>query len=287
MQKLLCATDFSERSDRALRRAMLVAREENAVLDLVHVVDDDRPKQFVDHDATGARALLRQQVATLGSVDGVQGESDVILAEPFEGIVRTTEERRPDLLVLGPHRRQFLRDAFVGTTSERVIRKVACPVLSVNGPPVGPYFQILLTTDLSEASKAAVQRYLGLGIFASANHAILTVFDVLALRLAMSDTLPKEDRDYHVASEAAEAQRNVAILASKLGHSSLQIMVRHRETTVANEILKAAEQMQADLVVMATQNTGGLARMMLGSVTQQVLQNAKIDVLTLPPPRVE
>ena len=71
MQRLLCATDFSERSDRALRRAVLVARAEKAELDLVHVVDDDRPKRLVDHEATDAWALLRQQMATLGSVDGV------------------------------------------------------------------------------------------------------------------------------------------------------------------------------------------------------------------------
>lgn len=225
MQRLLCATDFSERSDRALRRAVLVARAEKAELDLVHVVDDDRPKRLVDHEATDAWALLRQQMATLGSVDGVKGRSDVILADPFEGIVRATEERRPDILVLGPHRRQFLRDAFVGTTAERAIRKVACPVLSVNGPPVSPYRQILLTTDLSEASKAALQRYFDLGIFAAANHAILTVFDVLALRLAMSDSLPREDRDHHVATEAAEARKSLATFAGTLARADLQLLV--------------------------------------------------------------
>lgn len=287
MQKILCATDFSERSDRALRRAVLVARGENAGLDLVHVVDDDRPKRFVDHEAADARALLGEQVETLGSADGVRADSDVILADPFEGIVRAAEERNPGLLVLGPHRRQFLRDAFVGTTAERTIRKVACPVLSVNGPPVGPYRHVLLTTDLSEASKAALQRYLALGLFASATHSILTVFDVLALRLAMSDSLPKEDRDHHVASESADARRNLGTFAGSLGHPSLQLLVRHRETTEANEILKAAEEVHADLVVMATRGKGGFARLMLGSVTAQVLQKAGVDVLTLTPHRAE
>ena len=44
---------------------------------------------------------------------------------------------------------------------------------------------------------------------------------------------------------------------------------------------------RADLVVMATQGKGGFSRMMLGSVTEKVLQNANVDVLTLPPARVE
>lgn len=77
------------------------------------------------------------------------------------------------------------------------------------------------------------------------------------------------------------------MFAGTLGRSDLQLLVRHRETTKAHEILKAAEQTQADLVVMATQGKGGFARMMLGSVTEKVLQNANVDVLTLPPARVE
>lgn len=285
MQRLLCATDFSERSDRALRRAVLVARAEDALLDLVHVVDDDRPRRLVDHEASDARALLRQQMATLGSLDGVKGEAHVILADPFEGIIRATEDRRPDLLVLGPHRRQILRDAFVGTTAERAIRKVSCPVLNVNGPPVSPYRQILLTTDLSKASGTALQRFFDLGIFAGANLTLLTVFDVMALRLAMSDTLSQKDRDHHVMTEEAEARRTLAAFAGTLGRSDLRLSTRHRETTEAAEILTLAAQIQADLVVMATQGKGGLARMMLGSVTEKVLQNANVDVLTLPPAR--
>lgn len=43
MKKIMFATDFSERSDRALRRAVILARAHDAVLEIVHVVDDDRP----------------------------------------------------------------------------------------------------------------------------------------------------------------------------------------------------------------------------------------------------
>jgi hypothetical protein len=58
MQRILCATGFSDRSDRALGRAVLVARAEGAGFDLLHMVDDDRPKRRVDHGATGARASV-------------------------------------------------------------------------------------------------------------------------------------------------------------------------------------------------------------------------------------
>lgn len=43
MQRIVAATDFSSRSDRAVRRAGLLAREFDAQLTLLHVVDDDQP----------------------------------------------------------------------------------------------------------------------------------------------------------------------------------------------------------------------------------------------------
>ena len=157
MQRIMLATDFSERSDRALRRAVLLARAHGAVLDLVHVVDDDRPRRIVDHEAVDARTLLRELAQSLRSVDGITCQIDVVLSDPFAGIVKAVAEKKPDLLVIGPHRRQILKDAFLGTTAERTIRSVDCPVLMVNGPPVAPWRHILLTTDLSDIAKSALQ----------------------------------------------------------------------------------------------------------------------------------
>ena len=55
MQKILVATDFSTRSDRALMRATLIARQTKAELILVHVVDADQPKRLVAADRETAR----------------------------------------------------------------------------------------------------------------------------------------------------------------------------------------------------------------------------------------
>ena len=122
MQRIMLATDFSERSDRALRRAVLLARSHGARLDLVHVVDDDRPQRIVQHEVDDARAMLRELARALERDDGVQTDIGIILADPFAGIATAAAERQPDLLVIGPHRRQILRDVFLGTTAERTIR---------------------------------------------------------------------------------------------------------------------------------------------------------------------
>ena len=159
MKKIMVATDFSERSDRALRRATLLARQFEATMQLVHVVDDDQPRRIVDAERDEATTLLRQIAATLRDVDGVTCETRVILASPFVGIAQAVADATPDLLVIGPHRRQVLRDVFIGTTAERTIRSVDCPVLMVNATPAGHYRHVLQTTDLSDGSRDALLRF--------------------------------------------------------------------------------------------------------------------------------
>jgi len=164
VQRTMLATDFSERSDRALRRAVILTRQQGAALEIVHVVDDDRPRRLVDHEVNDARQLLAELARSLKDLDGVACATGVLLDDPFAGIVKAAAKASPDLLVIGPHRRQILRDAFVGTTAERTIRAVRCPVLMVNGPPVGPWRHVLMTTDLSEHSGNALRRCLAAGL---------------------------------------------------------------------------------------------------------------------------
>ncbi|KQB13929.1 universal stress protein [Rhodobacter capsulatus] len=282
MQRIMLATDFSERSDRALRRSVILARQHGAALEIVHVIDDDRPRRIVDHEVSDARHLLGEMARTLKDMDGVACTTEVLLDDPFAGILKAAGTPCPDLLVIGPHRRQVLRDAFVGTTAERAIRAVHCPIMMANGPPVGPWRHVLMTTDLSEQAGNALTRFLAAGIAGDAMRSILHVFDAPALRLAMSASMSKEGRHDYLEGLSREAWQDLAQFIARAGVGHAEAVVRHEETTAAREILKTAEVLNADLIVVSTQGKGAAARMVLGSVAQQVLRDAQCDVLVMP-----
>jgi len=282
MQRIMFATDFSERSDRALRRAVMLARDTGARLETVHVVDDDRPRRIVEQEAAEARQLIDGLARSLRETDGIDCEARIVLADPFAGIVQAVAASAPDLLVIGPHRRQLLRDVFVGTTAERTIRSVGCPVLMVNGPPVAPYRHVLLTTDLSEASRAALERFAALDLCRTCDLTLLHVFGAPALKLAMSDTMPVEDCDAYLGDLRQEAIREVSALAAGLPGPRATALARPQDTAVAHEVLDAAEELSADLVVLSTQGRNALTRLLLGSVTEAVLKAAPVDVLAMP-----
>lgn len=283
MKTIMVATDFSERSDRALRRATLLARQTGARLSLVHVVDDDQSMRIVEAEREVAQRLLAEQSATLRRMDGVACDTHVILASPFAGLAQASEEQMPDLLVLGPHRRQVLRDAFVGTTAERAIRFVACPVLMANAPPVGPYRNVLLATDLSDASRAALETFRSLSIHGHARLSALHVFDAPAITLAMDHSLNKEDKEHYLENERSEASSKLAAFFGGLDIAPAEYLARHDAAGTADEILAAARQDEAGLVVVGTRGRSGLAKFILGSVAEEVLRNATMDVLAIPP----
>ncbi|TCP58546.1 nucleotide-binding universal stress UspA family protein [Rhodovulum bhavnagarense] len=283
MKTIMVATDFSERSDRALRRATLLARQTGAGLSLVHVVDDDQAVRIVEAEREAAAGLLREQTATIREADGVTCAARVVMADPFAGIVQAADEIAPDLLVLGPHRRRLLHDVFVGTTAERTIRSVGCPVLMVNAPPVGPYRHALLATDLSDGSRLAIRRYSELGLAPGARASALHVFGAHEARMMRAHAIPTDGHDAHLAETGEAAARALSEFLRAFPHAPMMEVTRHQGSVPAAEILDAVREMQADLVVVGTQGRSGLEAVFLGSVARNVLRSAEVDVLAVPP----
>lgn len=283
MKSIMLATDFSERSDRALRRATLLAEQSGAALRIVHVVDDDQPRRIVDLKMELAKSLLRDLRATVTRVDGVDCTTQVVLAAPHSGLVNSVTEVQPDLLVIGPHRRQALRDVFVGTTAERTIRSVECPVLMVNSPPVGPYRRALLTTDFSDESRHAVNVFATSGLALRIRVAILHVFNVPELHLALSHMMGPEDKATIIADERKIAARDLSEFVESTEKVTAERILCHAKRKPAQEILSVAKTESIDLIVVGTHSKGGLTRFFLGSVAEEILRAASCDVLAVPP----
>ncbi len=279
MKKILVGTDFSERSDRALRRAVLLAQGTAASIVLIHVIDDDQPSAIVERQRAEAENLLQKLVSPIANCT-----FRVILASPSAGLMQASNNENPDIIVIGQHRREVLKDVFVGTTAERTIRSASCPVLMVNAQPAAPYQNALLTTDLSTASADALRHFPSLSINA-ADSELLYVYDAPALQLAMHQVMSQVDQDTYINDAQAAATRELATFATAANLDKTRQLVRHNQTTTVQEILSAAATEPADLIVVSTHGRSGLAKFFLGSVTDKVLGNAIVDVLAIPPLR--
>src|SRR6188768_147962 len=106
--KILAATDFSTRSNRALRQAGLLAQPSSAQLHIVHVVDDDQPDELVRLEKREADRVLNEQIASMPELRDVKARPLVVTGDPFDGILRAAAVVNADLIVMGSHRKQLL-----------------------------------------------------------------------------------------------------------------------------------------------------------------------------------
>lgn len=283
MRCILVATDFSARSDRAIRRATLLARTYGSSITLVHVVDDDQPKRILKAEREAASALLSEQTRSLRDIDGVTCDYRVVLGNAFEGIAKAVEEVDCDLLVLGPHRRQALKDVFIGTTAERTIRASGRPVLMANGVPDGPYRHVLVAVDFSNCSADAVRAVVRLGLGKHAAVSVVHVVEALAASLIPRTSLTEAEVQDYLAEVEEYAGGELRAFLGGLKFDPSRRVVRHNATSTADTIDTVAREVSADLVVVGTQGRSGIAKLLLDSVTEEVLRAGDRDVLSVPP----
>ena len=281
MKLILAATDFSARSDRAIRRAALLARAHDARLMLLHVVDDDRPERLVAEEMATAQELLQKTAESV--LSDVQSEAKVVLGDPFEGVAKTARESAADLIVMGAHRKQILRGIFIGTSVERVMRMRIAPVLMVNAEPLSAYERGLVATDLSEHSGHALQVARQLRILPPARVVVVRAFDVFARGKLSYAGVSTEKISSHVKEMAAEARSELAGFIAALDADFKPEALRVKEGRAAGVIVDTADETHADIVVVGTHGRSGIAKFLLGSVTEEVMWRLERDILVVPP----
>jgi nucleotide-binding universal stress UspA family protein len=282
--QILAATDFSTRSNRALRQAGLLAQPAGAQLHVVHVVDDDQPDELVDMEKREAERLLTEQLASIPEVQGVQARPVVVTGDPFDGILRAATETCADLIVMGTHRKQLLLDIFVGTTIERVIRKGAFPVLMVNNEAQRKYENVVAPVDLSDASAHAIRTALSIGLISDERATLLHAFVALAKGKMFIAGYDQNRIDSYVASEHRQANEELTafLAANRLG---TRWQLRLEEGTPMEIISRVVSDMRPDLLVMGTHGRSAMLKALIGSVTEAALRSLGVDILAVPPPK--
>lgn len=136
---ILVAHDFSESGVKAFHRALALAREFEAKLQLLHVVEYIVPIDTsfgaispFDGDLTDQLlTLARKRLLHLGEKHGITAEHcRVELGSPKIEIIRIAELIKADLIILGCHGRHGL-GLLLGSTAASVVNHAACDVLSV------------------------------------------------------------------------------------------------------------------------------------------------------------
>lgn len=283
--QILAATDFSTRSNRALRQAGLLAQSGNTQLHVLHVVDDDQPEDWVRMERREGERVLREQINSMPELHGVEVDPMVTTGDPFDGILRAGTAVNADLIVMGSHRKQLLLDVFVGTTIERVIRKGSIPVLMVNNEAQRIYRNVVAPVDMSASSAKALRVALSTGLIGDERATLLHAFLPLAKGKLFIAGADKVDVDHYVASERERAMGELAAFLIENDLQGAKWSMRLEEGDPMEVISRVVSETRPDLLVMGTHGRSGLLKALIGSVTEEALRSLSVDVLVVPPAR--
>lgn len=287
--RILCPVDLSETSQHALDHAAAIASWYEATLTLLYVFPilpamDLPPLVLEDSDRERLLVAMRKmvdRVPTRVMPEYRVQEADYIHDE----IVAQASAIPADLLVIGTHGRSGFQRLFLGSVTEKVIRKAGCPTLVV--PPRAPgiaanapvqFRRILCPVDFSESSLDAVALAINMAEEADAR---LTLLHVVEFPRGLSEESMAFEIDVARITEKAveDARRRLHELIPQQATTYCTVETCVAEGRAHREIVRHAADRACDFIVMGVHGRGALDRLLFGSTTHQVIRAAACPVL--------
>jgi nucleotide-binding universal stress UspA family protein len=225
-----------------------------------------------------ARCAAEETVAPLRERD-VEVIIYVRRQRPAEAILQQAEADRSDLIVVGSRGKGTMERLLIGSVSERVARYAPCSVLVARDEAI---HRVLVAVDGSESSEHALDAILRLPL---SPHVEVRVEHIVPAdtpgRIGSTPggdlemAIEEYDRNCH----ADHGQDVIRQAVERLGAAGRAAISDVRRGSPAEELIAAAREWRADLLVVGSENRSVLGRLFLGSVSSRVLSHAPCSVL--------
>ncbi len=283
--RILVASDLTARSDRALARGFLLARQLDSELRVLHVVNARLPDALRSHTVEWARQSLSRDIERMEAATGRRASLEVVAEDPGSYIVRNAESNGTDLFLLGVH--PGSGDAsrtFSETTAGRILKSSLTAALLVRDDAVEPYRSVVIGVDFSMYSRAAIRQ--AVQIAPSAVVHLVHAFHVpFKSRLGDASFINEIAYDHRLEFDAFLKEEMAALgqRAHELGVVPGNLE-SHIEEGPPEQVLRTLRNaVGGDLIVLATHGRGAVSRAIWGSVAIELLSDPPCDVLVIKP----
>lgn len=282
MKNILIATDLTVNCDRAMERAIKLAKASNAKLHIIHVT----PSYALPKNQKEAKSVKQDNEnlihSHLDSYAGLKTIKKVIHIiksnNAFAEIIDASQKCKADLIVMGVHNKKGFKDLFIGTTVERVIRRGIKPVLMVSDKPKGDYKNVVVGCDFSSSSVKALET--SLQIAPKSKVSLIHAYHFPSTRTGVkierhagnvimnieSDLLEK------FVKENKKTLKKYGFVGKKFSHS---LVKSEPLAALTGEVKKQ----KADLLAIGVNSRAGFITSKIGGVAEEVLANPHCDIL--------
>lgn len=271
MNKILVPTDFSEQAENALRVAAILARKHDAEIYLLHMMEI--PMQHADPGSARSdipEAIFFMKLAhkkfedlmRSDFLDGVTVHETLKADLSFNEIKEACNEFGVDLIVMGSHGATGLKEMFVGSNAEKVVRSSEVPVLVIkNRHKTFEVADFVFASDFKNDSKATYRQAIKfVETFGSRIHLLMvnTANNFLTTH---------------------EAKTRIKDFISGEHYSNYTISILN-DNSVESGILSFSKEINADLIGISTHGRQGIAHFFNSSISEDLVNHAKRPVIT-------
>lgn len=271
MKKILVPTDFSEQANVALRAAANIARKSSAEIILLHIID--LPQETMDMVKPGydlpeimffkehAEAKLTQ-TSLSEELSGLNVSQILKLGRTFDEVTEVAKANNIDLIVMGSHGASGFKELFIGSNTEKVIRTSNIPVLAIKGDETEISFnKVVFANDFTEETAQGFQKIVDfLKLNGSTPHFLMV-------------NTPNNFKPTHVAEELAHA------FLKQFNLDNYEFSI-YNDLDIEKGILNFAERVNADLIAMGTHGRKGFARLLNGSISEDLMNHSPRSIIT-------
>ncbi|WP_158840944.1 universal stress protein [Polaribacter sp. L3A8] len=275
MKKIIVPIDFSKHSEYALKTAALLAKKYNATVYALHMLDMQEVSLTESENNQQEKAIYFLKLAekkfkhflVKEYLEGVKLVPIIKHFKVFSEINAIAEEVKADLIIMGSHGVSGLKEFFVGSNTEKVVRFANLPVLIVKNEMINTDFSdIVVATDFSEESIPAFKSMLKAVDFLNARKHILYV------------NLPNEE--FKTTSEMEALANNFLLKAE--GNIDRMINVNYVcDRSVEKGILNFSNAVGADLISVITHGRKGISHIFAGSIAEDIANHSTLPILTI------
>ncbi len=291
LSAVVCATDLSEGSNKALPLAAQMARRHGAKLIVAHIIDLPAVTPYGETmvDPQELRSRVEQSAKAqitdlLAHCEDVEWELNIAIGYPAKEIIQIVEDVNADFVVAATHTRSGIERLLLGSVSRKLMHSLTVPLLIVPGDMSQeqlnrPLESVLIACDFSPDSANAVRWGID---FSQAFGAKLTMATVIE-NTQLDQLLKLDPQKEHGMADKLQTEL----------HRRLQDIVpeKDRETvkpeTVVlagqthEEINKYAILNHIDMIVMGVHGRGLIENLLVGSTTDRLVRLGKFPVVAV------
>lgn len=269
LDRILVGTDGSARAEEAARQGARIAAALGAALDIVYIVETDRPHD-TDVEPEAEAALERAALHAKGS--GIVADLRILAGDPEQVLVSDARDHDADLVCLGPDGGLLGGAIRVGRVAKHVLGHAPCSVMLARAAGATFPSKITCGVDGSEASVQTASLAAGVAAATGAELHLLHVVPVFRGR----DSEWTLDEGEESPPELEPAVR----AATERGVQPVRDMAMGRPE---HALVAAAKRDRSDLLVVGHRDVGGVGRVLLGSVSEHSAEHAPCSVIVARP----